>query len=527
LDVVPTEGRPNTPRPALLVVVFGMALACSGTRTTLHPEAEPTSGRGSEGRPAGGRLTHAPELEGAYPVEARPKGRVREFAIRAAPVVVPLFDGKEVAVWAYNGKVPGPTLRVRLGETLRVRFRNDLPQPSTIHWHGVRVPNAMDGVPGVTQPPVLPGGEFVYEFTPKDAGTYWFHPHVRASEQVERGLFGVLVVEDERPPPYSRELVLVLDDWLVDSASRIVEKFNTPHELAHDGRWGNVITVNGRTLPNIELLPGERVRLRLVNVANARVFALGFEGLDARVIAVDGLYTARPLDPAGFMFAPGNRLDVDVTVPADAAGRSWTVTDQFSRLQTQELLELLDRRKATSPAARLRQRLPEIRDVPLLRLDVADRAPVATPNFPTPARAHVPAWSDAAERPTRADFTLASRPGGELGIQWTINGQAFDHQAHRSGGADLAVLPGGAWSKLRFTNKSTRIHPMHLHGSFFKLLTRNGAPVDEPFFRDTVLVSFEETIEIGLVPVDRGRWMMHCHILEHAESGMMALLRVE
>jgi FtsP/CotA-like multicopper oxidase with cupredoxin domain len=102
-------------------------------------------------------------------------------------------------VWAYNGQVPGPVLRVRLGETLRVHFTNNLPEETTIHWHGVRLPNAMDGVPGVTQPPVPPAGEFVYEFTPKDAGTFWFHPHVRASEQVERGLYGVLVVEDASP----------------------------------------------------------------------------------------------------------------------------------------------------------------------------------------------------------------------------------------------------------------------------------------------------------------------------------------
>src|SRR5262245_14759699 len=150
------------------------------------------------------------EFRGAYPERAQPNGIVREFQLEAAPATVPLFDGRMTEVWAYNGQVPGPTFRVRLGETVRVTFTNHLPQPTTIHWHGVRIPNEMDGVPGVTQPPVLPGEQFVYEFTPKDAGTFWFHPHLRSSEQIERGLFGVLVVEDADPPPYSRDVVWVL-----------------------------------------------------------------------------------------------------------------------------------------------------------------------------------------------------------------------------------------------------------------------------------------------------------------------------
>src|SRR3954469_23073543 len=155
------------------------------------------------------------EFEGSYQEVASPTGVVRTFDVTAAPTKIPLIDGKDLEVWAYNGRVPGPTLRVKLGETVRVRFTNNLPQETTIHWHGVRLPNAMDGVPFITQKPVQPGETFVYEFTPKDAGTFWFHPHVRASEQVERGLYGVLVVEDVAPPPYSRDLVWVVDDFLL------------------------------------------------------------------------------------------------------------------------------------------------------------------------------------------------------------------------------------------------------------------------------------------------------------------------
>jgi FtsP/CotA-like multicopper oxidase with cupredoxin domain len=154
-------------RSLLFLAVLGTALGC-------RPET-----------PAA-RL--ARQLRGAYPDRAAPTGVVRSFDIEAREAELPLIDGGKLRVWAYNGQVPGPELRIRLGDTLRVRFTNRLPQPTTIHWHGVRVPNGMDGVPHVTQPPVEPGGSFTYEFTPKDAGTFWFQPHVRSSEQVERGL---------------------------------------------------------------------------------------------------------------------------------------------------------------------------------------------------------------------------------------------------------------------------------------------------------------------------------------------------
>src|SRR4051812_25084870 len=225
------------------------------------------------------------EFAGAYPVVARPNGTVRAFELTAAETELPLFEGK-LRVWAYNGQVPGPTFRIRLGETLRVRFTNRLPQETTVHWHGVRLPNAMDGVPHVTQAPVQPGETFTYEFTPKDAGTFWFHPHVRASEQVERGLYGVLAVEDATPPPYSRELVWVLDDWLLKDGA-IYPEFNARHDLAMDGRWGNAITINGRSDTVVKVQPGERLRIRMLNSANGRVFTPDFGDLDARIIAVD------------------------------------------------------------------------------------------------------------------------------------------------------------------------------------------------------------------------------------------------
>jgi FtsP/CotA-like multicopper oxidase with cupredoxin domain len=432
------------------------------------------------------------EFAGSYPA-ATPTGVVRAFELVAAPARLELLGGQPLDVWAYNGQVPGPTLRVRAGDTVRVTFTNHLPEETTIHWHGVRVPNAMDGVPHITQDPIPPGGSFTYEFVPKDAGTFWFHPHVRSSEQVERGLYGVLVVDDPTPPPYSRDEVIVLDDWRLDDTGQIAPDFNTRHDLMMDGRWGQTVTANGRTDTVLKVRPGERVRLRLLDVANGRVFAPDFGPLDAKAIAVDGQYLRAPIPAAGLELAPGNRLDVELTF--DREYPPIDVMDRFVASRPNKLFTI-----------------------------VVDGDPVDTPAFASPARAHVPAWEGGLAVEPAHTFHLNAESGGPFGIAWTIDGVAFSHE---HAGAPLVTLKRDHFAHLRFVNDSARIHPIHLHGMFFRLLARDGAAVDEPFFRDTVLIHGHETVDLGLVPTERGTWMMHCHILEHAEAGMMTTIRVD
>ena len=423
-------------------------------------------------------------------------GEVREFQLIAAPANLRLIDGRMLEVWAYNGQVPGPTFRVRVGDTVRVRFSNRLSQPTTIHWHGVRVPNGMDGVPGVTQPPITPGGNFVYEFVVKDAGTFWFHPHVRTSEQVERGLFGTLIVDDRKPPGFSREILWVIDDWLLGNDGKIVPEFNTRHDLAHDGRWGNVVTVNGRAQKTEIVAPGERIRLRIVNVANGRVFAPDLSAFDASVIAFDGLYTDRPLPVTGLEIAPGNRVDIDLGIPAALAGRQIQVMDRFTR-----------------------------RPIPIAKLVVTDEVQ-PTPSVQLALRSPFERWPGALKAAPTGELRLNARAGGPFGIEWMINETAFRHEASAHRHRPAYSLPLGKWAKLRFVNESFRLHPMHLHGQFFYVVARNGEAVDEAHWRDTVLVHARETVDVALVPRDAGLWMLHCHILEHAESGMMTLLKV-
>ncbi|MBT8467868.1 MAG: multicopper oxidase family protein [Deltaproteobacteria bacterium] len=466
-------------RPSLQILTLTFVTALIGCRAKA-PVDDPASHA---------REQLEQELASAYPVKAPPASGVQSLELTAAPTSVQQFDGRLLDVWAYNNRVPGPVLRVRLGESIEVKLHNRLPQPTTIHWHGVRVPNAMDGVPGVTQKAVPPGTSFTYRFTPKDAGTFWFHPHVRTSEQVERGLYGVLVVDDAESLPYSRDEVWVLDDWRLGPEGQVDPRFVTRHDLAHDGRWGQLVTVNGDTNRELVVRPGERIRLRLANTSNGRVYRPDFSELEPRVIAVDGMYTRLPLDARGFELAPGNRLDLDITIPPNAAGRSFQIVDRFTR-----------------------------RPYVLAALRVEGDA-IETPTFAPPSNPQVPSWNGAADLSTDVTYVLDARRGGEHGIQWTINGVPWGQHT-------ATELPYGAWTRVRFQNDSARLHPMHIHGQFFKVIAKNGQPADEPFFRDTVLLHGRETIDVGMVPLDWGRWMMHCHILEHAESGMMTEIDV-
>ncbi len=446
------------------------------------------------------------EFNGAYPESITPNGKVVEYTLIASEGEVAIIDNIKTRVWNYNGQVPGPILRVKLGETIRVKFTNKLPQETTIHWHGVRVPNAMDGVPGVTQPPIKPGESFTYEFTPKDPGTFWFHPHVRGSEQLERGLYGVLIVEDEYSQKYNQDIALVVDDWLLQNNWQIDPNFVTPMDLMHDGRWGNVITVNSKLQFTQEVKAGERIRLRFVNASNARVYRLYFpKKLNPIAIAVDGMYVRKLFDPNGFDLAPGNRLDVDITIPKNAKpGDVFKITDQFTR--------------KTNVLATLK----------------VVEGKVKTPDFKPPANPKVPVWEKAQYIPNDKSYVLDAiiirRPGMGRGmgsgrnmgpeIKWTINGKAYpDYEPF--------TFKYGTFNKFIFENKSPRLHPMHLHGQFFKVVKRNGKVVDEGFFRDTVLVYPRESVEVALVPLDKGRWLNHCHIQEHADAGMMTVVEVE
>lgn len=432
------------------------------------------------------RAELAQEFAGAYPASASVNGNLVEVALVAAPTTTQITSAGPTAVWSYNGTVPGPQLRVDVGDTLRIELQNELPVATTIHWHGVRVPNAMDGVPGVNQETVAPGATFTYEFTPPDAGTFWYHSHTDGSEQLERGLYGALIVEDDESAQYSQDVVWVVDDWLLTADGEVDPDFNTATDVEHNGRWGDLVTVNASTAEVLAVRPGERVRLRLINASNGRVYAPDFGELTAQLIAVDGLYTRDTRPASGFELAPGNRIDVDIVLP-DEPG-TFEVTDDFTG------------------------------DVFVLASLVSTGDPVVTRSFAPPSEPGVPVWSEAVEVGVDQEYRLnISRGDGRW--QWTMNDRAYPD-------AETLDIEVGSFTKIRLTNESQLLHPMHLHGQFFKVISRNGETVDEGHFRETVLLLPGDTVDVGLVAVDRGTWAMHCHIQEHAEAGMMTLVEV-
>jgi FtsP/CotA-like multicopper oxidase with cupredoxin domain len=401
----------------------------------------------------------------------------------------PFFDTR-TPVWSYNDQIPGPLIRAKVGSTMVIEFANRLKEPSSIHWHGLRIENAMDGVPGVTQDPVGPGETFRYRLKLEDAGTFWYHPHFNSSEQLERGLKGVFIVEEAEKQPWSQDWIWLMDDWLLQKDGTIYPQFNTGRDLMHDGRWGNVATINGKNRPEYAVKPGERIRLRLINGANARIFSPQIEGLAAEVIAVDGKPVSKIFPFQSFVLSPGNRIDLDIRIPTQAAGKTFIVEDRFTR-----------------------------RALPLATIKVNHSEPVSPPEInPPTATGFIPAQIfenvDAGKT-----WDLNAIRGGKFGIGWTMNRKHWPD-------ADKADYPLGVPQKVTFKNSSSRLHPMHIHGVFFRVLERNGKKAVEAFTRDTVLVGPRESVTIGFVPEHPGIWLTHCHIQEHAEAGMMTTIDV-
>ncbi|MGI9465414.1 MAG: multicopper oxidase domain-containing protein, partial [Aestuariivirgaceae bacterium] len=235
--------------------------------------------------------------------------------IRAGQAELLDAGGPKTPIWGYDGQVPGPLLRMKRGQRTLVAVTNQLSQPTTVHWHGLRIENAMDGVSGLTQPPIAPGETFEYSFTPPDAGTHWYHSHHRGWEQVARGLYGPLIVEEDESVDVDRDLVIMADDWRLKEDGRIDEaSLGNVGERAHGGRLGNVLTLNGKPYESLAVKSGERVRLRMINAANARIMQLRLAGLDPWLVALDG----QPVK--ALRLAPAQRADLifDVTAKAGA-----------------------------------------------------------------------------------------------------------------------------------------------------------------------------------------------------------------
>jgi FtsP/CotA-like multicopper oxidase with cupredoxin domain len=425
--------------------------------------------------------------------------------------------GTVVSTWAYGDTISTPALRARVGERLRVELVNRLPEPTSVHWHGLAVPNDQDGVPGLTTPEVAAGGSFTYDFVVPNAGTHWLHPH--HGLQMDRGLYAPLVVDDPAEPGgYDSEWVLVLDDWtdgvgpspdqiftqLRGAAGRgmgmgmgggtgMPGGMHMGHGSSATGGGGDVdyplYLINGRTGSDPDVLrarPGQRVRLRIINAAADTIFDVGLAGHRLHVTHSDG-FPIEPLDTASVRLGMGERYDALVAVQDGAF--PFVAAPVGKTGLAQALLRTSD--TATPADAGAAMLDVEPLTAGLLRCADGSALPAHNPD-------------------TVQDVLLS---GGMGEYVWTINRRTYDE-------VQPLTIRAGQAGRLRIANHSMMSHPVHLHGHTFQLGPAGGGGAR----KDTVLVPPMAGLEVDLLADNPGRWMLHCHNAYHAEAGMMTRL---
>ena len=421
-------------------------------------------------------------------VDSNPDPSIVEVNLEAKLATYAFVPGGPTTVWAYNGLVPGPIIRANVGDRVIVHFTNHLPEATSIHWHGLRIPNTMDGMPGVSQPPIAPGGSFDYDFVVPDASTFWYHPHVDSATQVSFGMYAPFIVEDPKEPAgLGDEVVLVLSDISVNADGTLV-----PETAGGDigqlfGQEGNVLLVNGRIRPTLKARPGLAQRWRLINAARTRYFQVSLPGHTFLRIGGDGGLMASPVAVDQPVLAPAERADL-IVVPTGDPGSdvvaSWIAFDRGFGTTTnrppEDLFVVhLEGDPVTPPP------LPDIhRDIQPLDLSMASLVSL--------------------------QLTQDSLTPLELGI----NGVPYSS-------AQPIMATVGDTQVWEITNTMQFAHPFHLHGFFFQVISPK-SPLE---WKDTVNVPVNGTVQFVVRYDDRpGMWMFHCHILDHAEAGMMGTL---
>jgi multicopper oxidase len=465
-------------RRFLVLSAFGTAAGVAGACSTKSPV------------PAAGEASNKPV----------------EVALNAAESEVDL-GGVTVKTWTYTGTVPAKEIRLRKGQTLRAAVTNQLPQETSVHWHGLAIPNAMDGVPVLTQPAIAPGGKFTYEFVVPDAGTYYLHSHV--GTQLDRGMYGPVIIEDpDEGADYDDELVVVLDDWIdgtgtnPDQVNEELKKTGMkpmagqPPALSPTlplGEDGGDVTypyflINGRTTKDPQVTDyraGQRLRLRIINAGADTAFRVAVPGAELNVTHTDG-YPVVARRTNAIILGMGERADAIVTlnssVPVIAAAEG---KDGYAQLNL--------RVGGAQPAVNVGGFVKTLRTSEVLNTAVL-----------TPAPGVVLPQRD-------PDQTVDLRLAGPVnGYTWPINGKLYDPPKN-----GIAVAPNKR-IRLRFISESMMFHPMHLHGHTFQVREPTGPGAR----KDTVLVPPKQTVEVDFDTDNPGRWIVHCHNDYHLDNGM-------
>ena len=397
--------------------------------------------------------------------------------------------GKEIVeMYTYNNQVPGPIIRAKRGDTLNITLQNSLDEPTSIHWHGIKVPNEMDGVPYVTQEPVQPGKNHTYPFTLNQTGTYWYHSHFNTPEQVGKGLYGILLIEDmNQSINYTKNTLLVLDD--IRLSGNDIMPFGNPHDMMMAGRYGNNFFINGKNNFEITAHQNELLKLNLVNTANARIFQIGIEDTKMLILKKDINAVEKPYEVNSLVLAPGERAEVLVNLNSI----------------DKEELKIYDYNSQIGNI---------IGNIVVNSTEKEDKTSYYTSLIEHSRTQNIPDWSDKINQAPNATFNLYHFiKEGEF--RWTINGKVYPEDP------ESITLEEGKFYKFRYINTRNMVHPMHTHGQEFIILQRNGVPQELNEFKDTLLVNPGETVDIGFIAQGKGTWVNHCHILEHAEAGML------
>jgi FtsP/CotA-like multicopper oxidase with cupredoxin domain len=434
-------------------------------------------------------------------VEAKdqnPDPAIVEIDLTARIADVEVAPGRTVRAWTYDGGIPGPLIRARVGNRVIVHFTNALPQATTVHWHGVRVPIEMDGVPDISQPEMKSGDTFTYDFVVRDAGLYWYHPHVMSAAQVGFGLYGPLLVDDPADGVnVADQLTLVLSDIGFDAKGVLDSPDSGGPAGMVFGREGAYVLANGKVMPTLRARSGALQRWRIVNTAKSRFFLLDLEGQPFTVIGSDGGIQERPQTVETLLITPGERADVIVAPTGPKNG-------------TLVLRALLYNRGYGSVEYR------NTEDV--LTIAFTDQPTLATPTMPAAHRTFaVPDIAGA----TRVDVVLTLPPAGAEGkSEFQVNGAPFWKAK-----PFLASL--GERQIWVVSNESKFAHPFHLHGFFFLPLDETLQPIRPMAWKDTLNVPMSGTVRFLVVFDERpGLWMFHCHILDHADGGLMGHVQV-
>jgi FtsP/CotA-like multicopper oxidase with cupredoxin domain len=448
---------------------------------------------------------------------------LRAQRFRAAP------DGREREVWGYDGQLPGPVLRAREGETLRVKVVNDLGTPTTVHWHGMHQPGTwqMDGVEGVTGPPIPAGAEFVYAFRAEPAGTHWYHAHVGV--QYGNGLFGPLLVEErDQIAAYDREEMLLLNDWFLEPGDVLLERLVKGTDMKMDMMPGHKmddakqppragmggmkdigdipfqsVLFNGRgrrpgdtksPLATLEVKKGQTVRLRLINGSSTYAFRFRIDGHPLTVIATDGM-PVRPVTVDDLVLDVGERFDV--LLKADQDGDWWIRAATLDGGSGLAVLRYAGRARPEPEPSPVRW---GPRSLALDQLRAPEPAPL-----PAGAVREIPLCLGGSMRPYR----------------WSINGQFYPE-------ADPIVLGKDEWVRFVFENPTGMDHPFHLHGhSFYVLGKPEALNLKDPPLKDTVTVPSRGRLVIQWKADNPGKWFFHCHIEWHLMTGMARVVHIQ